>query len=93
MLRIAPSALGTNLRVLKVVQQEKTTLSRSNGCCNGSSSCNNRSHRHHGEMQLLKKGKLVHYGTPEEVLSNKNLSEIYELPIIVNKDERMIKYY
>ncbi len=33
-------------------------ISRSNGCCNGDSSCTHRTHKNHGEMQLLKKGKL-----------------------------------
>ncbi len=45
------------------------------------------------KIAILKKGELVYYGKPDEVLSNKNLSEVYELPIIVNKEERIIKYY
>lgn len=60
-LLIIPSAIGIKLRVLNVVSKERTTHSRSNGCCHGDSSCNNRSHKHHAEMQLLKKnnkGKL-----------------------------------
>jgi len=53
-----PSRIGINLRVLKVVQDERTTLSRSNGCCHSESNCSHRSHRNHAEMQLLNKGKL-----------------------------------
>ena len=33
-------------------------ISRSNGCSHGASNCNHRSHKHHAEIQLLKKGKL-----------------------------------
>ena len=44
--------------VLKVVQKQKTTISRSNGCCHSESSCNHRTHMNHAEMQLLNKGKL-----------------------------------
>lgn len=43
--------------VLKLVQNQKITYSRSNGCCHGDSSCNHRSHKNHAEMQLLKKNK------------------------------------
>jgi hypothetical protein len=38
-----------------VIQKQKTTISRSNGYCHSESSCNNRSHKHHAEMQLLRK--------------------------------------
>ena len=53
-----PSWIGLMGLVLNVVSQERTTISRSNGCCHGDSSCNNRSNRHHAEMKLLNKGKL-----------------------------------
>ena len=49
-----PSRIGTKLRVLKVITNEKTTISRSNGYCNGGSSCTHRSHEKHAEMILLK---------------------------------------
>ena len=54
---IIPSRIGTNLRVLKLVQSQKTTYSRSNGCCHSESNCSHRSHKNHAEMQLLKKNK------------------------------------
>ena len=53
-----PSAIGIKLRVLNVISHSRITHSRSNGCCHGASNCNHRSHKHHAEIQLLKKGKL-----------------------------------
>ena len=53
-----PSAPGAHLMLLKVITNEKTTISRSNGCCHSESTSNTRSNKHHAEMQLLNKGKL-----------------------------------
>ena len=45
------------------------------------------------KILLLKNGELAKYGTPDDVFIEENLSYVYEIPIVVNKKERIIKYY
>lgn len=45
------------------------------------------------KILLLKNGELAKYGTPNDVFIEENLSYVYEIPIVVNKKEKIIKYY
>ena len=42
---------------------------------------------------LLKNGKLAHYGAPIEIYNDEDLSKVYNIPIVVDKEKKRINYY
>tara|TARA_B100001093_G_scaffold519883_1_gene611161 strand:+ start:75483 stop:76256 length:774 start_codon:yes stop_codon:yes gene_type:complete len=42
---------------------------------------------------LLKDGQVAHYGTPKEIYNDEYLSEVYNIPIVVDEEKKRINYY
>ena len=45
------------------------------------------------KILLLKQGEIAQYGSPIDVFTEKNLSNVYNIPIMVDKKNKTIKYY